>query len=215
MTRCPHCGKSLEVKQITGIIGLSEVEEWFCREFWPLFPRKVGKYAALKAWKKAATSENSKDAIMAGLKAQLPRMQSLSKEFIPHASTWLNGRRWEDERPASSERPANVQRKIACQLCGDAGTISSFPDADTMALAACSCARGALPGLMVGVYRVSTGERLGDAPVQCSLCADTGIMRASECIIAGLRVDARLERCSCARGQLPGLVIPQAEETPF
>jgi hypothetical protein len=149
------------------------VNEWF-DAFWQLYPRHVGKAAALKAWRKAATSEEVFAEIMAGLKVQLPRMAStIDKSFIPHASTWLNGCRWEDEWEG---RRLPHERVIACELCGDTGTISSFPETDTMALVPCSCARGAFPGLMVGVYRVSTGERLGD---------------------------------------VSGLGIPQAEETPF
>jgi hypothetical protein len=160
MTHCPHCGKSLIPDGPSAEFAYTQ-NRWF-DAFWQLYPRHVGKASALKAWRKAATSEEVFAEIMAGLKVQLPRMAStIDKSFIPHASTWLNGRRWEDEREG---RRLPHERVSACELCRDTGTISSFPDADTMALAACSCARGALPGLMVGVYRVSTGERIGDAP---------------------------------------------------
>lgn len=157
MEACPNCGFNLaKEKQYQEDLA----ESWFA-EFWSLYPRHVGKAAALKAWKRAATSERIKDEIMAGLRAQLRTMITMDKCFIPHASTWLNGKRWEDDpQPISALNRA--PRSIACQLCGDTGTVSSFPNADTMALAPCSCARGALPGLETGVYRVSTGERLGD-----------------------------------------------------
>ena len=160
MIHCPHCGIRLFAKDREPQDGLIGAELAF-DAFWALYPRHVGKAAALKAWKKAATSEKRKNEIMAGLKARLPEWSKMSfnalVQFIPHASTWLNGERWKDEITAN---PA--KRVIACQLCGDAGTVSSFPETDTMALAPCSCARGALPGLITGVYRVSTGERLGD-----------------------------------------------------
>jgi hypothetical protein len=139
----------------------TQIEFWF-DAFWQLYPRHVGKASALKAWKKAATSEAIKDEIMDGFSKQVTSL-ILAGKFCPHASTWLNGRRWEDEDARNHAYVAAKLRVIACQLCGDTGTIGSFPDADTMALEPCSCARGAVPGLMVGVYRVSTGERLDDA----------------------------------------------------
>jgi hypothetical protein len=168
MTNCPHCGKSLEAETRPWQWTV-EVENrvWF-NDFWALYPRHVGKAAALKAWKKAATSEAVKDEIMAALRVQLPQFQRhldrMEPKFIPHASTWLNGRRWEDEQAGIAKMAP--KRVIACELCGDTGTIAKLKQhEDTMALLPCSCARGALPGLTTGIYRVSTGERLGDVPI--------------------------------------------------
>jgi hypothetical protein len=50
-------------------------------------------------------------------------------------------------------------------------------------------------------------KRVATRVIACELCGDTGI-RAQ---YAGTGYG----RCLCARGQLPGLVIPEAEETPF
>jgi hypothetical protein len=44
--------------------------------------------------------------------------------------------------------------------------------------------------------------------IGCPDCADTGIAE-----VEGR--SGHYRRCSCNRGQLPGLVIPQAEETQF
>ena len=73
------------------------------QEFWSRYPRKVGTGAAKKAYDKALKSARHDD-IMAGLSEQLPALESRQKQYIPHASTWLNQERWKDE----TEQPADV-----------------------------------------------------------------------------------------------------------
>ena len=65
-------------------------------EFWSLYPRKVAKGAAVKAWK-TATRKADPHAIMAALKAQTPKLTAKGPDFCPHAATWLNAERWTDE----------------------------------------------------------------------------------------------------------------------
>lgn len=67
-------------------------------QFWSAYPRKVAKDAALKAWNKLSPSDDLAQQIMSGLEAAITTDQWKKDEgrFIPHASTWLNGRRWED-----------------------------------------------------------------------------------------------------------------------
>ena len=71
----------------------------YFESFWSLYPRKIAKVIAQKASQRIDSSEWP--AIMEGLQKQLPgfreRIISGEKQFIPHASTWLNQRRWEDE----------------------------------------------------------------------------------------------------------------------
>lgn len=62
-------------------------------ELWTAYPRKVGKAAALKAWKKAKLPPLRE--LLTALEKQ--RANWSDPQFIPHLSTWLNGRRWEDE----------------------------------------------------------------------------------------------------------------------
>jgi len=69
-------------------------------EFWMSYPRKTNKAAAEKAWnritKKPETLEKIRRDIgnrLAGMEWELSR-----KQFIPHPASYLNGRRWEDER---------------------------------------------------------------------------------------------------------------------
>lgn len=80
-------------------------------DFWALYPRKVSKAEAENAWTRA-TKRTPADAIVEGLRRQLPGFQSKEAEFIPHAATWLNRRRWEDE----PDRAAPLGRNTAVLL---------------------------------------------------------------------------------------------------
>ena len=69
------------------------------REFWAAYPRKVGKWAAWKAWRKLKITAELKATILAAVEAH-KESDSWTKDdgkFIPHPGTWLNNRRWEDE----------------------------------------------------------------------------------------------------------------------
>jgi len=69
-------------------------------EFWRLYPRKVGKGHALKAWVKVIPDLETFTQVMAALETQ--RDSNYFPEdpkYIPHPATWLNGQRWLDELP--------------------------------------------------------------------------------------------------------------------
>ncbi len=76
--------------------GLPSVYSDDFEEFWRAFPRKDGKREALKAWKKLSGSEK------ASATADVPRRMKANwagreLDKIPHAATYLNQRRWEDD----------------------------------------------------------------------------------------------------------------------
>jgi len=130
--------------------------QWF-DEFWQLYPRRVAKRAALKAWFKLDWTEALQEQIMAGLRAQLPELLKTYKRdrsMVPHPATWLNGRRFEDE---ASVRTASVQRVIACEKCADTGVVLVSGNVEWIGqdvlidLACCDCAAGNLPGVLAGV----------------------------------------------------------------
>lgn len=76
--------------------------------FWNNYPKKVSKEAALKAWKKINPTED----LIAKINAALDRQRAKwdNPKFIPHASTWLNGKRWEDETITTS--PAEAKQIV-------------------------------------------------------------------------------------------------------
>lgn len=68
--------------------------------FWEKYPRKVGKADAKKAWAKIPDVGDVLGKVLAALDWQTvaPDWTKDGGKFIPHPSTYLNGRRWEDEK---------------------------------------------------------------------------------------------------------------------
>ena len=78
-----------------------QLEQMFAR-FWACYPRKVNKQAALRAWRKLKPDLLLCQRMSLALKTQI-RSEEWTRDggrYIPHPSTWLNGRRWEDEAVA-------------------------------------------------------------------------------------------------------------------
>ncbi|MEW2415341.1 hypothetical protein AB0953_16720 [Streptomyces sp. NPDC046866] len=69
--------------------------------FWSAYPRKAGKSEAAKAYNKAIKAGAHPDRILAALKAHADyyRAAQTEQQFIPHASTWLNQARYEEDPP--------------------------------------------------------------------------------------------------------------------
>jgi hypothetical protein len=65
--------------------------------FWAQYPRKVGKLTAQRSWQKMPDDHKQKalEAIVEHRKYWTAK--GTEWEFIPHASTWLNQERFEDE----------------------------------------------------------------------------------------------------------------------
>lgn len=62
--------------------------------FYSLYPRKISRTNAEKAWKKQKCVLSQ---VMPSLQKQMKLWTD--PQFIPHPASWLNGRRWEDEFP--------------------------------------------------------------------------------------------------------------------
>lgn len=77
--------------------------------FWKLYPRKVQKAKAEAAWKKLSVTPDMFATIITALAKQAISIDWLKSggQYIPHPSSWLNGRRWEDEvSPAGAGKPS-------------------------------------------------------------------------------------------------------------
>jgi hypothetical protein len=69
-------------------------------DFWQRYPLHVGKQAARKAWGKLGPSPPLGLIVDAlAWQRELPRWREDGGRYVPHPATYLNGRRWEDERP--------------------------------------------------------------------------------------------------------------------
>lgn len=83
--------------------------------FWAIYPRKVDKQKAIRAWNRLKADRKLMQIMSAALKAQRAseEWRRDNGRAIPYPSTWLNNRRWEDEPtaffPADSTRPASEE----------------------------------------------------------------------------------------------------------
>jgi len=85
-----------------GAANLSLMEQRFI-EFWAIYPRKVGKEFARKAWRRINPTPALHAKILAAINAAIKceQWQRENGRYIPNPSTWLNQGRWDDEnRPA-------------------------------------------------------------------------------------------------------------------
>ncbi len=73
----------------------SAAAEAMFEKFWEQYPRKVGKIAAEKAWRKAVKSTDPAVIILAVQRYPW----SPDRQFIPHPATWLGQGRWLDQAP--------------------------------------------------------------------------------------------------------------------
>lgn len=72
--------------------------------FWKLYPKKQGKGAAEKAWKKIKPTAELFDTIVTAVEAAKlsEQWQRENGRYIPNPATWLNQKRWEDDIPDPS-----------------------------------------------------------------------------------------------------------------
>jgi uncharacterized protein YdaU (DUF1376 family) len=71
--------------------------------WWKLYPRKEGKGQAERAYMAALKRpEVTPDVLLDRMTAWAATQAGKDPKYIPHASTWLNGRRWEDDQPPPS-----------------------------------------------------------------------------------------------------------------
>ena len=68
-------------------------------ELWKLYPRRIGKDKALKAFLRAKKDGVDKDTIKKGIEAYKAYIeaQGIDPQYIKQGSTWFNQRSWEDE----------------------------------------------------------------------------------------------------------------------
>jgi hypothetical protein len=79
-------------------------------KFWMVYPRKVNKGLAMKAWEKAA-SKAAPALIIAAVEAWKVSKDFPDPDFIPHPSSWLNGERWSDELSDKKQVVTQAERE--------------------------------------------------------------------------------------------------------
>jgi hypothetical protein len=78
-------------------------------EFWNLYPKKLSKAQALKAWKLAIKRKPDTEIIEAAKAYSLGKLPDV--QFIPLASTWLNNDRWDDV-DVSKSKPSEFKTGV-------------------------------------------------------------------------------------------------------
>jgi uncharacterized protein YdaU (DUF1376 family) len=71
--------------------------------FWKSYPKKTAKESAKKAWLKIKPNDELIAKITKAVKDQ--KLSDREQQFIPHAATWLNNKRWEDEIAGTTQKP--------------------------------------------------------------------------------------------------------------
>ena len=86
-----------------------DIESSFAK-FWDVYPRKLGKGEAFKAFEKAVRKHGA-DVVMDGVRCLASDPNLPEPQFIPRAATWLNGERWGDD-PYPPKQPSGVGRFV-------------------------------------------------------------------------------------------------------
>lgn len=97
--------KPVKVEILNPKTEQKEIEKMF-NEFWSVYPRKVNKVNAFKAFKKVCKNRKMLDTLLSALAKHKKTEQWKTATLIPHASTWLNGCRWEDDLTTLEDKPA-------------------------------------------------------------------------------------------------------------
>lgn len=79
-------------------------------DFWAIYPNRKAKQDAFKAWSKLKPNAELQVSILKAIAEQC-QGEDWRKEggrFVPHAATWLNGKRWLDEGRSNAPQMALV-----------------------------------------------------------------------------------------------------------
>jgi hypothetical protein len=92
--------------------------------FWQLYPRRVCKLAAERAWARITPTERIE--ALRAIRAHVDQWLREGREYvhIPHAATWINGKRWLDELEEAAslgrcEWNRNGNREPGAERCAE------------------------------------------------------------------------------------------------
>lgn len=85
--------------------------------FWKLYPRKIAKKHALQMWKRLTKAQQDKALETIGNHIQQWAKELRADDKIPHAGTWLNGWRFDDDL-APAKMPAYTAKPVERPING-------------------------------------------------------------------------------------------------
>jgi len=93
----PHCPSPLPLPLPLPLPEEVRVSDF--DKFWKVYPRKLSKQAAEKAWDRTKKTRPSIEILLAAVEAQkkTTEWKPENKRFIPHPATWLNAGGWDNE----------------------------------------------------------------------------------------------------------------------
>jgi hypothetical protein len=95
--------------------------------FWSVWPKRVDKGGARRAWAKAVKKTDAERIIASAAEyAASPHRPEM--QFVPMPSTWLNGERWLDDAPTAPAQVTKAQRNLS--------TVAHFEQLDRLAVEA-------------------------------------------------------------------------------
>ena len=102
---------------------IENVIETAFESFWKEYPRKVKKHYCRTVWKSLGITENLLKEILESLSLQKDSRawRSDGGKFVPHPSTWLNDRGWEDSPDNFGIEPSRSIEEIAKEFSKSAG----------------------------------------------------------------------------------------------
>lgn len=65
--------------------------------FWEIYPRRVSKKDAEKAWNKLTTEQRFCAMQAIPIHVRYWQLSGTTREYLPYPASWLRGERWEDE----------------------------------------------------------------------------------------------------------------------
>ena len=110
-----HLGWARCVHQQSGIKAKGMKDEEGFDEFWKVYPRKVAKGDARKAWKQMATIRPPLEKLIrAVIVARATEdWRKDGGKFVPYPATWLRAERWEDVHEVEIDRVRAGYLKLA------------------------------------------------------------------------------------------------------
>ena len=81
-------------------------------QFWSAYPKKKNKGQAEKTWKRISPDQDLFSIILAGVERAIKSFdwKKDNGKYIPHPSTWLNARGWEDEENIIQPPPDEAEK---------------------------------------------------------------------------------------------------------
>jgi hypothetical protein len=103
-------------------------------EFWKIYPRREGKGEACKAWQRLTLPQKRRAYV--ALKAQIPALEARRRDsrgdYCPHAATWINQGRFDDDVAGERsnpvrQKPAHMPQSVWDKILRDEAQVRGVP----------------------------------------------------------------------------------------